>query len=68
MMMNTLNKKLFIFIAIFTLLLCSMSITFIYENNLSDGLSITVSVIAGISLFFTAVITVFEMILDICNP
>ena len=68
MMMNTLNKKLFIFIAIFTVLLCSMSITFIYENNLSDGLSITVSVIAGISLFFTAVITVFEMILDICNP
>ncbi|MPW42138.1 hypothetical protein A6M14_11125 [Acinetobacter sp. Ac_877] len=68
MMMNTLNKKLFIFIAIFTLLLCSMSITFIYENNLSDGLSITVSVIAGISLFFTAVITIFEMILDICNP
>lgn len=68
MMMNTLNKKLFIFIAIFTLLLCSMSITFIYENNLSDGLSITVSVIAGISLFCTAVITVFEMILDICNP
>jgi hypothetical protein len=62
------NRKAFIFFGIFALLLSSLTVTFMFENDLSDGLSITVSVLSSFALFLTSVVTIFDIILDICNP
>lgn len=57
-----------LFWLILSILVCSLSITFIFEHPLSDSLSIVASVFALIALVFTSVLLVLDTILDICNP
>ena len=62
------KHKIFLFWATFVMLLGSMSIVFIFENQLSDGLAISSSILAGIAMFVIATILVLETVLEICNP
>ena len=64
----TINKNTISFIGMSALLICSFIITLSFDSNLSDGLSITVSVLSAISLFCIAAVMLFEAVLDICNP
>lgn len=62
------QHKGLLFWLILSILVCSLSITFIFEHPLSDSLSIVASVFALIALVFTSVLLVLDTILDICNP
>ena len=68
MLDKILNHKVVLFWFIFTLILCSIAITFSSDNSLSDSLSITFSVFAGFALFFTAAMWLEDMVHEICNP
>lgn len=68
MLDKILNHKVILFWSIFTLILCSITITFSSDNSLSDSLSITFSVFAGFALFFTAAMWLEDMVHEICNP
>ncbi|WP_298144908.1 hypothetical protein [uncultured Acinetobacter sp.] len=56
----------------FTLLISLLSISFFttlhYENNLFDGLSMSVSALTSLALFLLAMICLFDVVNDICNP
>ena len=62
------KHKIFLFWATFAILVGSICMTFIFESHLSDGLAISSSILAGIAMFVTAAILVFETVLAICNP
>ncbi|NNG77177.1 hypothetical protein HLH10_13000 [Acinetobacter sp. ANC 4277] len=68
MLDKILNHKVILFWSIFTLILCSIAITFSSDNSLFDSLSITFSVFAGFALFFTAAMWLEDMVHEICNP
>jgi len=68
MLDKILDHKVFLFWSIFTLILCSMTITLSSENTVSDSLSISFSIFAGFALFFTATVLFEEIIHEICNP
>lgn len=68
MNITLINKKNFIILGFFILLLSSLTITFIYENHISDGISILVSVMSIVALCFLALINLFDTILDVFNP
>ena len=68
MLNKILNHKVMLFWSIFTLILCSIAITLSSDNTLSDSLSITFSVFAGLALFFTAAMWLEDMVHEICNP
>lgn len=67
-MNKTINKNTLAFLGIFILLACSLSVTFVFEHHLSDSVSILISILSGIALFFIAVVILFEAVVDICNP
>ena len=67
-MNKTINKNTLAFLGMFILLVCSLSVTLSFENHLSDSVSILISVLSGIALFFIAVVMLFEAVVDICNP
>lgn len=67
-MNKIINKNTLAFLGMFILLVGSLSVTLAFENNLSDSVSITISVLSGIALFLIAVVMLFEAIIDICNP
>lgn len=53
---------------IFAILLCSMSVTLLSDNTISDGVSMTVSVIAGVALALSLATILIEMVRSICSP
>jgi len=54
--------------SIFSILLCSIAVTIVSDNTISDGVSITVSVIAGIALALSLVTVLIDVIRSICDP
>jgi len=52
---------------IFSILLCSIAVTIVSDNTISDGVSITVSVIAGIALALSLVTVLIDVIRSICD-
>ena len=62
------QKNTLAFLGMFTLLISSVIVTLSFKNHLSDSISITISVLSGIALFFIAVVMLFEAVVDICNP
>lgn len=50
------------------ILAISFTITLNYENSLSDGISISVSALASLSLLVLASVWLFDVVNDICNP
>lgn len=64
----TIKKNTLTFLGIFSLLIGSVIVTLSFKNHLTDSISITISVLSGIALFFIAVVMLFEAVVDICNP
>jgi hypothetical protein len=62
------QKKALWLCLILAILATSLSITLSYDNSLSDGISISVSALASISLLLLASIWLFDIVNDICNP
>lgn len=62
------SQKIILSIGMLISLLCSFAVTIIFQNDVSDGISITLSsvlVLAIIAVFATIVLEVLE---SICNP
>ncbi|MFT4020515.1 MAG: hypothetical protein QM666_03235 [Acinetobacter sp.] len=62
------NHKALLFWISLGMLLGSISTTIAFENPLSDGLSISSTVILAIGLFLLGLSFVHEKIESICNP
>lgn len=62
------NHKSLWLVLLLAVLGISFGITLAYESLLSDGISISISALAGISLFVLASIWLFDVVNDICNP
>ncbi|CAB1218743.1 hypothetical protein [Acinetobacter bouvetii] len=62
------NHKVILFWSIFTMLICSVTITLVSKNTLADSLSMTVTVFACLGLFFTAATLLEDKVHEICNP
>ncbi len=62
------NQKIILSIGMLISLLCSFAVTIAFQNDISDGISMTLSsllVVAIIAIFATIVLEVLE---SICNP
>ncbi len=62
------NQKIILSIGMLISLLCSFAVTITFQNDISDGISMTLSsllVVAIIAIFATIVLEVLE---SICNP
>lgn len=61
------HKALWLTLLLSTLAI-SLTITLHYENSVSDGISISISALASLSLLILASIWLFDVVNDICNP
>ena len=68
MLDKILNHKVILFWSIFTMILCSITITILSQNSLADSLSIIFTISAVFALFFTAAMWLEDMVHEICNP
>ncbi|SDC27301.1 hypothetical protein SAMN05421733_11520 [Acinetobacter boissieri] len=62
------HKWLILTITTAALMLIAICTVFAYNNVLSDSLSITASIIFGLSLCLFLSLFVIEKVQDICNP
>lgn len=62
------HKWIILILATAAMMFSAIAVVFIYNNALSDSLSITASVILGFSLCLFISLFVIEKVRDICNP
>jgi len=62
------HNKVIISLSILFLLVCSISVTVIFNNDLSDHISITTSVILSISFIIIFAMIFLDFLKSVCNP
>lgn len=62
------NHKGSFFALTCALLICSVSTTLTFNNNISDSISIVFSILLSLVLFGLVLALLWEKIEDICNP
>ncbi len=62
------NHKIILSLSIFILIICSVTVTIISTNELSDNLSITLSILLAMGFISTFSTTLLDIIESICNP
>ncbi len=69
MMLNLkMNQKIILSIALLFSLFCSMATTFSFENDVTDGVSIAVSVFICLAIVVVFSAVILETLESICNP
>lgn len=68
MLSVAMNHKVKTSIGMLMLFLCSVSVTLIYQNTVSDSISISFSVMLGIGIFVITFFILLEAIHAVCNP
>lgn len=63
-----LNHKFILMLGLVFSLVCSLSVTFASENNISDGVSITSSIFLGFGIMLAFLSVILEVLESICNP
>lgn len=62
------NHKGSFFVVTLSLLICSMTTTFTFNNHISDSVSILFSIMLSMLLISLVLALLWEKIEDICNP
>lgn len=67
-MIKTMPTKTRLFWSMLFTFCAALSINLIYEYALSDQLSLSVTILAGVVLIITLFLLLIDVVQDICNP